>query len=85
MAKFFSTWKNPIYGEQIALAFKNKYLALRNATPPLHPDEIFGRLDTWAGGTTNTTPAHKAAVLAVMAYLFDKCEIFEDAQAIKQT
>lgn len=85
VAKFFSTWKNPIYGEQIALAFKNKYLALRNATPTPHPDEIFGRLEAWAGGATNTTPAHKAAVLAVMAYLFDKCEIFEDAQAVKQT
>lgn len=48
----------------------------------LHPDEIFGRLEAWAGGTANTTPAHKAAVLAVMAYLFDKCEIFEDAQAV---
>ena len=30
----------------------------------------------------NTTPTHKAAVLAVMAYLFDKCEIFEDAQTM---
>lgn len=28
-------------------------------------------------GTMNTTPAHKAAVLAVMAYLFDKCEILK--------
>jgi len=33
----------------------------------------------------NTTPTHRAAVLAVMAYLFDKCEIFEDAQAVRPT
>ena len=85
VAKFFSTWKNPIYGEQIALALNNKYLALRDVVPTLHPDEIFGQLEAWAGGTTNTTPSHKAAVLAVMAYLFDKCEIFEDAKAVKQT
>ena len=78
--QFFNTWKNPIYGEQIALAFKNEYVALRAVTPQLHPDEIFGRLEAWAGGMANTTPTHKAAVLAVMAYLFDKCEIFEDAQ-----
>ena len=38
--------------------------------------------EVWAGGTANTTPTHKAAVLAVMAYLFDKCEIFEDAQTM---
>lgn len=81
VAQFFRNWNNPTYGEQIALSFKNEYLALRGVTPLLHPDEIFGRLEAWAGGTTNTTPTHKAAVLAVMAYLFDKCEIFEDANA----
>jgi hypothetical protein len=83
VVQFFNTWKNPIYGEQIALAFKNEYVALRDLKPSLHPDEIFGRLEAWAGGLANTTPKHKAAVLAVMAYLFDKCEIFEDAHAVK--
>lgn len=82
VAQLFNNWKNPTYGEQIAQAFKSKYLTLRDQVPVLHPDEIFGRIETWAGGTVNTTPTHKAAVLAVMAYLFDKCEIFEDAQAV---
>lgn len=82
VTQFFDNWKSPTYGEQIALAFKNEYLTLREATPRLHPDEIFGGLEAWAGGMANTTPTHKAAVLAVMAYLFDKCEIFEDAQAV---
>ncbi len=81
VAQFFNNWKNPIYGEQIAQAFNSEYVRLRDGVPQLHPDEIFGRLEAWAGGTANTTPTHKAAVLAVMAYLFDKCEIFEDAQA----
>lgn len=81
--QFFNTWNKPVYGEQIASAFKSQYAALRDATPPLHPDEIFGRLEAWAGGMANTTPTHKAAVLAVMAYLFDRCEIFEDAQAVR--
>ncbi|QDQ26915.1 hypothetical protein FNU76_11385 [Chitinimonas arctica] len=81
VAQFFNSWKNPSYGEQIALAFKNEYVALREGVPLLHPDEIFGKLEKWAGGMENTAPMHKAAVLAVMAYLFDKCEIFEDAQA----
>jgi hypothetical protein len=80
VTEFFNSWRNPTSGEQIALAFKNEYLKLRDATPKLHPDEIFGRLEAWAGGMTNTTPTHKAAVLAVLAYLFDKCEIFEDAK-----
>lgn len=82
VAEFFNVWKNPTYGEQIAQAFKREYVALRDGSPQLHPDEIFGRLETWAGGTIDTTPKHKAAILAVMAYFFDKCEIFEDAQAM---
>lgn len=83
VAQFFNNWRNPTYGEQIALAFKNEYVALRDTAPRFHPDEIFGRLEAWAGGTANSTPTHKAAVLAVMAYLFDECEIFEDAQAVR--
>jgi hypothetical protein len=82
VSQFFNNWKRPTYGEQIAQAFKSEYVALRDEAPQLHPDEIFGRLEAWAGGMANTTPTHKAAVLAVMAYLFDKCEIFEDAQAV---
>jgi hypothetical protein len=85
VAQFFNSWKNPTYGEQIAQAFKSEYVRLRDSIPQPHPDEIFGRLQDWAGGTTNSTPTHKAAVLAVMAYLFDKCEIFEDAQAVGAT
>jgi hypothetical protein len=65
VAQFFNSWKNPTYGEQIAQAFKSEYAGLRDGSFQLHPDEIFGRLEAWAGGTANTTPAHKAAVLAV--------------------
>lgn len=83
VAQFFNNWRNPNYGEQIAQAFKSQYIGLRDGVTQLHPDEIFGRLEAWAAGTANITPTHKAAVLAVMAYLFDKCEIFEDAQAVR--
>ncbi len=85
VAQFFDNWKNPVYGEQIASAFNSQYVSLRDTIPSLHPDEIFGQLETWAGGVVNTTPTHKAAVLAVMAYLFDKCEIFEDARTVRST
>ncbi|WP_300159885.1 ABC-three component system protein [Solidesulfovibrio sp.] len=81
---FFDHYFNPVYGEQIASAFKNKYEELKAVIPRLHPDSIFGAIETWAGGTENITPNHKAAVLAVMAYLFDRCEIFEDAQTVNK-
>jgi hypothetical protein len=58
------------------------YVTLREATPRLHPDEIFGRLEAWAGGMANTTPTHKAAVLAFTAHLVDRCEILKDAQEV---
>jgi hypothetical protein len=83
VTQFFNNWPDPEYGEQIASAFKDKYLDLARAKPALHPDEIFGEIEAWAGGAANTSPAHKAAVLTVMAYMFDKCEIFKDAQAVR--
>lgn len=82
VAQFFNNYHDPTYGEKIAQAFNNKYMELRDGKPKLHPDEIFGHLEMWAGGAKNITPMHKAAVLAVMAYLFDRCEIFEDAQSL---
>jgi len=80
---FFQNWNDPTYGERIASAFKKEYVTLKAKVPALHPDEIFGQLEAWAGGSANNTPSHKAAILAVMAYLFDRCEIFEDAEAGK--
>jgi hypothetical protein len=79
---FFQNWTDPTYGERVASTFRKEYISLRSVIPPLHPDEIFGQLEAWAGGASNNTPSHKAAVLAVMAYLFDRCEIFEDAKSM---
>lgn len=76
--EFFNRWKTPTYGTQIAAAFKNQYIELRDQSPSLHPDEIFGRLEKWAGGNDLTSPSRKVAILAVLAYLFDSCEIFEE-------
>jgi len=80
VGKFFDKFYDPTYGDKVSQAFKNEYLKLKDRNPHLLPDEIFGRLEVWAGGNINTAPKHKAAVLAVMAYFFEKCEIFEDAQ-----
>jgi hypothetical protein len=81
---FFNGWKNPTYGIQIAATFKSRYAELRDQSPSLHPDEIFGRLEEWAGGTAEVSPKHKVAVLAVLAYLFDSCEIFEEPPRLNQ-
>lgn len=41
------------------------------------PDAIFGKLQEFAGGSQRGDSGHEAAVLAVLAYLFEQCDIFE--------
>jgi hypothetical protein len=80
--RFFSDWIDPNYETQLAEAFKLKYIDIRDQSPAAHPDRIFAKMEEWAGGTVTRTPTEKAAVLALLAYFFDKCVIFEDAKAI---
>ena len=72
--KFFAQWHDETLGERIAEAFRTEYQRLR----PLHtPSEIFTELRTWAGGLDRGTPEHEMAVLAVIAYYFERCDIYE--------
>ena len=77
---FFRSWRDPNYEGQLAATFKEKYVRLRNQQPALHPEIIFAKLEEWAGGTETRTSKEKAAVLAILAYFFDKCVVFEDAE-----
>ena len=79
---FFYSWRDPNYEAQLATAFKTKYIGLRDQSPAPHPDIIFAKIEEWAGGTATRTHNEKAAVLAVLAYFFDKCVVFEDAKTI---
>lgn len=72
---FFDRWPDPGFGEEIAEAFRNRYQALKAVG--LSPDQIFGELQRFAGGMDGL-PSHQAAVLAVMSYFFERCDIFED-------
>ncbi|ATF04085.1 hypothetical protein PhaeoP75_04487 (plasmid) [Phaeobacter gallaeciensis] len=73
--RFFNDWPDPSFGEEIAQGFRERYQALK--AEDLSPDQIFTALQTFAGGMEGT-PAHQAAVLAVMSYFFERCDIFED-------
>ncbi len=77
---FFQNWRDPNYETRLAAAFRGKYIELCEQTPSFHPDEIFAKLEEWAGGTTLRTPKEKIAILAILAYFFDKCVVFEDAE-----
>lgn len=72
--KFFAQWHDETLGERIAEAFRTEYQRLR----PLHtPNEIFSELQAWAGGRDRGAPEHEMAVLAVIAYYFERCDIYE--------
>ncbi|AKM11905.1 ABC-three component system protein [Croceicoccus naphthovorans] len=73
---FFAAWPDPDFGEEIAQAFRVRYQALKASG--LSADEIFGELQAFTGGMTGE-PGRQGAVLAVLSYFFERCDIFEDA------
>lgn len=75
--EFYSRWHDATLGERIAQSFRTKYESLRGR---FSPNEIFAELQVWVGGDDQGTPEHQLAVLAVMAYYFESCDIFEEAR-----
>jgi len=75
VGNFFKNHTNPQYGDEIAIAFNKKYKECKMLT--MDPDTTFLKLQIFTGGQEQGTPTYQAAVLAVLAYLFEQCEIFE--------
>jgi hypothetical protein len=74
---FFSRFPDPQLGDEVVQAFKTKYLELKAMGRV--PDRIFQDLMIFGGGETVGDTGHQAAVLAVLAYLFDQCDIYESS------
>jgi hypothetical protein len=75
VGQFFQQHSDPNYGDEVVQAFRIKYRDLRAAETD--PDIIFKLLYEFAGGYRRGEPSHETAVLAVLAYLFEQCDIFE--------
>ena len=75
VGEFFEKYPSPEYGDQVVEAFRTQYETLKNEG--IEPDGIFLGLQVFAGGELTQEPKHQAAVLSVLAYLFDECDIFE--------
>ena len=71
---FFRKSPRPDLGERIAEAFRLRYAELKAFDLPA--DTIFKHLQDYAG--FNGEPKRQGAALAVLAYFFDSCDIFED-------
>ena len=75
VGEFFARWPDPSFGDNVAKNFKQKYEEYKAVG--MMPDAIFDRLQEFAGGSRRGDTGHEAAVLAVLAYLFEQCDIFE--------
>ncbi len=79
VADFFARWHDETFGERLADAFKAEYRQLREGR--YSPNRIFAELQAWAGGNLHGTPEHQLAVLTVLAYYFERCDIFEEPRS----
>lgn len=76
--RYFAQTAEPRLRDEIASAFREQYRQL--VAGGLAPDVIFSRLQGFVGGSSVGEPYHQEAVLAVLAYMFQECEIFERPQ-----
>ena len=83
VSAFLETWYDETLGERLAVAFRNEYGRLRGTMPPMSPNEMFSELQAWAGGKERGTSEHEMAVLTVLAYYFERCDIFEEPKAVR--
>lgn len=72
---FFNRWHDRTLGDGIAESFRIQYNHLKDAN--LTPDDIFMELIRYAGGSEIKSSGHLAAVLAIVTFFFEQCDIFE--------
>lgn len=74
--QYFEKVRDPMYGESLAEAFREKYGSLKGSD--LSADEIFDELRKFTGGDYFHDASKQAAVLAILSYFFERCDIFEN-------
>ncbi len=78
--EFFSQWYDETFGERLAEAFRAEYRRLREQ---YLPNRIFAELQSWVGGDSRGAPEHEMAILTVLAYYFERCDIFEEPRDVR--
>lgn len=73
---YFAQHHDPRLGDQIAAAMHAHYRMLVDTGED--PNKVLVLLQRFAGWDCGETNSHNAAVLAVVTYFFDRCDIFED-------
>lgn len=73
---YFNSVRDPNYGESLAESFREKYNLLKNSN--LNSNEIFDELRKFAGGERFHGSKEHAAIIAVLSFFFESCDIFEN-------
>ncbi|MBX3069098.1 MAG: hypothetical protein KF883_01220 [Thermomicrobiales bacterium] len=73
--QFFAEWPDPELGDRVAALFRTQYTEKRHAGAA--PDAIFNELWEFARGGQARNSKEEFAVLALLAHLFELCDIFE--------
>lgn len=76
VAKLIQDHQDPMLESDLAGAFKTKYLDLK--AQGLEPDDILFALYDFSAAGARSSAALDVAVWSLLAYLFEKCMIFED-------
>lgn len=71
--KYFTL--RPMRKDELAESFRHSYDKLRD--DGFSPDEIFTELQRFAAGDGVRSPSRQCAVLAILAFFFEECDIFE--------
>lgn len=77
VATLLQDHQDPLLDARLAGLFKGKYLDLK--AQALEPDDILFELYDFAAGGLKTSATREVAVWSLLAHLFEKCTIFEDA------
>lgn len=76
VADYLSKRTEPLFAEQLAEQFRNRYAYLKSQALP--PSAIMSSLYEMVVGSGSVTPARQVAAQALLAFLFESCDIFED-------
>ncbi len=75
VAKYLRGISDQTRYDRMASAFRLRYEKLKS--DGLTPDDIFVGLQKFVAGEAVASPTHQAATLAILAFFFEACEIFE--------
>jgi hypothetical protein len=83
VSQYLTGHHDSLIGERIAQALRTHYDYLKAQL--LLPGEIMGSLYEFVTGTGAVTAGRQVAAHALLAFLFESCEIFEDAPKVAPT